>query len=480
MRHYILSITFLLFLLPLTVNTAFSQSKKKKKKKTTTVYVFEGVHVIPMTRNVVVEEQTVVVKNGKIKAMGPLGFVKIPEGAIKIRSKGKYLMPGLAEMHAHIPVPKEGDQELLEQTLFLYLSNGVTTIRGMLGDPFHLELKEMIKDGDILSPRVYTSSPSLNGNTVTTKEEARAKVMEYKKAGYDFLKIHPGIQLDVFKELAKTAIEQEIPFSGHVPADVGIITALASGYASIDHMDGYVAGLVPEAITIDREKGGFFGYNFTSLTDLERIEIFAQMTKVANTWVVPTQTLFTRWFSPDDPAEMANEPEMKYMSSATLFQWRQSKQRMISDEKYNLSDYLEFINIREKLILGLHEGGVNLLLGSDAPQVFNVPGFSIQHELKAMSKAGLSNFVVLESGTANPARFFKREGKFGTIVKGASADLILLEDNPLDSLDHVRNSLGVMVRGEWVSRKEIDRKLAKIAEKIAAEPEPTEEEEEKN
>jgi imidazolonepropionase-like amidohydrolase len=373
-------------------------------------------------------------------------------------------MPGLAEMHAHIPVPQDGNDSLVRETLFLYLSRGVTTIRGMLGNPYHLELKEMIDADSILSPRVFTSSPSLNGNTVPTPEEARRLVTQYKNDGYDFLKIHPGIPLDAFDEMAKTAREVGIVFSGHVPQPVGIRHALDAQYGSIDHLDGYLSGLATEADWARLNNDiGFFGYNTVPYAREAEIEALARQTKERGVWVVPTQSLFTRWFSPDDPAAMANEPEMKYMPARTRYQWRQSKQNAIGADNYTEEQWKKMIDLRQQLLRALHDKGVPILLGSDAPQVFNVPGFSLEHEMNSMKDAGLSNEVILMSGTANPARFFGMAGAFGTIQEGASADLLLLSGNPMEDLSQTWAQEGVMVRGRWLSRVDIDERLAEIA-----------------
>ena len=155
------------------------------------------------------------------------------------------MLPGLAEMHAHIP-DKSWDDPLVQETLFLYLSNGITTIRGMLGNEVHLPLREKASNQEILSPRIFTSSPSLNGNTVTTPEEAQEKVKNYAEAGYDFLKLHPGIRKHVFDSLVAAANKYGIPFAGHVSNLVGIRHALKNGYQTIDHVDGFIEGLVPK------------------------------------------------------------------------------------------------------------------------------------------------------------------------------------------------------------------------------------------
>ncbi len=423
-----------------------------------------GANVIPMTGDQkILKNQTIIIKNGKIHQIGPASEVKPSKGAQKIKADGQFLMPGLTEMHAHIPVANNGDDSYVKETLFLYLSQGVTTIRGMLGNPYHLALKKQIEEETILSPRVYTSSPSMNGNSVTSIGQAEEKVRQYKTDGYDFLKIHPGIQLEVMQQLVTTAQEIGMPFSGHVPAAVGIRNALNYKYATIDHLDGYVTGMAPEGSNADQ--GGFFGYEFTDEAKKERMRELVQMTKEKGVAVVPTQTLFTRWMSPKNPAAMTNEPEMKYMPAKVRYQWRQSKENLISSPTYTEEKHARFVALRANLMKEMYDSGVQFLSGSDAPQVFNVPGFSLLHELEDMAAAGLPNDYILETSTTAPASFFSSTGQYGVIQKGASADLILLSANPLDDIGNIRKQEGVMVRGRWLSKEMIAAKLAEIAEK---------------
>ncbi len=429
---------------------------------------FTHVNVISMlsAQEGIQTEQTVRVIGEKIVEVGPSDQVKPSEHATIIDGSGKYLLPGLAEMHAHIPVPKE-DSSIVEETLFLYLSNGITTIRGMLGDPFHLTLREQIASGVILGPRMYTSGPSLNGGSVPDPESAIQKVKAQKEAGYDFLKLHPGIKRAVFDSLVATAKAVDIPYAGHVSIDVGIRHAIASDYAAVDHLDGYLEGLVPKSAEIDPNENGFFGFNFTELVDLTKIAELSEATKDKNVWIVPTQSLLVRWTGIVPVAQTLSEPEMKYMSPITLDRWEASKNKMLEALGDEAELVEKFINIRQQIIQGLKAAGVDFLLGSDAPQIFNVPGFSIQHEMQSMVDAGLSPYEVLYSGTANPARFFGDMGKYGTIVSGSSADLILVNANPLDDISNMRNQEGVMLRGTWLSKVMIQDRLAKIARKYA-------------
>ena len=422
--------------------------------------VFQNVSIVTMADDKVLQNQSLVVRGDSIYRMGEYTPGK---NATVIDGSGKYIIPGLTEMHAHIPVAVEGNDTLVKETLFLYLSQGVTTIRGMLGNPYHLELKEQIDKGEILSPRVFTSSPSINGGSVTSKEEAIEKVTQYQKEGYDFLKIHPGVKLEVWDQIEATANKVGISYAGHVPVEVGIHRALEAEYRTIDHLDGYIDGLIPDKVEFDKDAGGFFGYGFRDLVDENMIKDLVAKTKAQNVSVVATQTLFTRWFSPDDPAEMMQADEMQYMPSKTRFSWRQNKERMISDEDYNVEGWEKYIQIRKAILKEMDDQNVNFLLGSDAPQVMNVPGFSIHHEMKEMADAGFSNLKILMSGTVGPAKFFEDEGEYGVIAEGASADFILLSGNPLEDISNAQKINGVMVRGNWLSKIEIDRKLKEIA-----------------
>jgi len=448
------------FNLCIALSIVFScQSASSEEKISDSAFIITNVNIINVNDGSITQGH-VVIDSTKIQDILDLNASVAKEYGTIIDGTDKYLLPGLAEMHAHIPSLSWEDPKIAE-TLFLYLSNGITTIRGMLGHPYHLELREKAANQEILSPRIYTSSPSISGNTVTNPEDAGTKVKAYAEEGYDFLKIHPGLRLHVFDEVVKTANEAGIPFAGHVSTLVGVRHALESKYATIDHVDSYLEGLVPEEENVNPTENGFFGYNFTDLADTTLIPELVQMSKDNQVWVVPTQSLFDRWFSPTDPQILAQEEEMSYISPETLNNWIESKKNLISDPNYDSAKWERFNQIRFQLIKALHEDGQGLLLGSDAPQVFNVPGFSIHHELEGMIQAGLTPLEAIQTGTINPAEFF--EGTYGEIKTGLDADLILLENNPLEDITHLKNPLGVMARGQWMDRATINKKLKEIA-----------------
>jgi hypothetical protein len=200
---------------------------------------FTNVTVIPMDRERTLEDQTVIVRAGRIDAMGPAAALPVPADATRVDGRGRYLVPALAEMHAHIP-PGDASDADIDRVLTLFAVNGIGTIRGMLGAPKHLPLRERANRGEILSPWIYTSGPSFNGSSAPSAAVAVQMVKDQKAAGYDFLKIHPGVRRDVFDALAAAADAAGIRFAGHVPLEVGLARALEARYATIDHVDGYV------------------------------------------------------------------------------------------------------------------------------------------------------------------------------------------------------------------------------------------------
>lgn len=446
--------------------TLLASCNQAQEKISSTATLISNTNIVDVRSGKILENRHVVIDSGKIQSIVESnenleGYANIIDGS------GKYLMPGLAEMHAHIPPPST-DVKRIEETLFLYLSNGITTIRGMLGDPLHLELREKALNGEILSPRIFTSSPSLNGNSVKTIEEASEKVMAYQEAGYDFLKIHPGIQRDVFDQVVKKANEVGIPFAGHVPVDVGVRHALESKYASIDHVDGFLEGLVPESENVDPTKNGFFGFAFTPLADTSNIDELVELAKQNKVWIVSTQSLFERWFAPITADELLAQSEMKYMPASTLKNWKERKVESTSaNTGFNEIQWKKFDSIRKQLIYALNKNGYGMLLGSDAPQLFNVPGFSIHHEIKGMLGAGMTPLEIIQSGTINPAKYFGMEDTFGEIKEGLDADMVLLNSNPLEDTGALKEISGVILQGRWLPKEEIEEKLAIVAKHAA-------------
>ncbi len=420
--------------------------------------VITHVNVVPMDSEKILTDQTVIIENGKIVGIGK--DIKYRKNAEIIGGTGKYLIPGLAEMHAH--VPPIDDLEPMKKVLTLFALNGITTIRGMLGHAKHLELRTMLQKREILGPDLYTTGPSFNGMSITSPEAGAEAVRRQKAAGYDYLKLHPGLSRAKFDSIAATADRVGIPFVGHVSSGVGVWRAIEARYSSIDHLDGFIEGLVPGIEKIPDSEWGPFGMFIAARADTTRIPELVDALKKNNIWVVPTQSLAELWFSPwYNPESFRSDPNAKYMDKQIVDQWISSKQSLMSNPSFQPDKIGDFVKLRRRLIKACHDGGVGLLLGCDAPQVFNVPGFSTHQELSFLVTSGLTPYEALRTGTVNVARYLNRPNS-GVVRKDAVADLILLNGNPLQDIANTKKIDGVVVHGKWLSRSYIDAELKKL------------------
>ncbi len=422
------------------------------------VTVFHNMNVLTMHADEINRSYTVIVENGYITWVGPAAQAEFPEGATVVEGD-VYLMPGLAEMHAHIPPQNQGEQRM-KDTLVLYLSQGITTIRGMLGQPAHLELREQAAKGEILSPRIFTSGPSFNANSIQSEDQARQMVRDQVDAGYDLLKFHPGIQPQYFDAITQEANEFGIEFSGHISHRVGLLRSLNAGKGSIDHLDRYLEFLSGDPDDREDPPIIYFGYDLTFDADESRIPEAAIMTRDAGVWNVPTNTLLENIFNPDNDTDtMRNWPGMEFMPDATLDGWTNFVNNLRSNEIYNEEQAREFLRLRLEITRILHDEGAGLMLGADAPQIFNPPGFSIYRELELKTRAGLSNFEALKTGTVNVGHYLGETDKTGKIDVGYRADLVLFRVNPLDEIMLSNEIEGVMSYGRLVDRRELDELL---------------------
>jgi imidazolonepropionase-like amidohydrolase len=428
------------------------------------VLAIENVTVLPMDAPRALAGHTVVVEGRRITALGPTAAVKVPQGATRIDGRGKFLMPGLTEMHAHFLGPQQVQQYgegLADRFLYLNVAAGVTTVRGMIGGPRDLQVREEVARGTRLGPRIFTAGPSVNGTSVPDARAAWRQITEQRAAGYDLVKIHPGVPRAAFDEVVRAARAEGIPFAGHIPADVGLERALLSGIRTVEHLDGYVEAMQRDG-TKQPEDAGFFGSEIVDTVDEAKMGPLVAATRASGAWNTPTQVLIDNLYGGPTIDELAARPEMKYVPPAMLAQWRTGAGQF-RGPGFDPARAKRFVDLRRALIRALRDGGAGLVLGADAPQVFNVPGYATLRELESMVAAGLAPFEALQMGTRNPAIALGVPDSFGTIAVGRRADLLLLDADPTADIRNVWTRAGVVLAGRWLPASELDAKLAEFA-----------------
>jgi len=428
-----------------------------------TALVFQDVTIVETGQEAVTPWQTVVVREGRIDRVGPVDEVEVPEDALLIDGEGRYLMPGMAEMHGHLPGADPTSPEV-QDLLFLYVSQGVTTVRGMQGHPAQLEIRRAIEDGDLLGPRLILGSPAMGWGNLPDAQEAPERVREFSEVGFDLIKIGEGADPATYDALVQTAREEGLPVAGHVPDDVGLMEALAAGQVTIDHLDNYVEELVPEE---ERQAiAPLWGVaSVGHLADEGRIPELVDATVESGAAQVPTMVLWEIFFGDRTGEELREaHPEVRYMPPDVVDGWESSLANL-HETIGHPEGVARVVELRRAIFRHLHEAGATFLLGTDSPQLFSVPGFSNHREMQLWVELGMTPFEVVRAGTWNVADHLGELDESGSVEEGRRADLILLEANPLDDIGNVARRAGVVMQGRWIPEEEIQERLASMAER---------------
>ena len=454
--------------LPTLVALSFAAVTAQQGPQVTQTYAFENVTVIPMDSERALTGQTVVVREGRIAEIAASSSVQIPADALRIDGQGRYLTPALAEMHARLPSEDDPLRVLvLDETLFLYLANGITTVRVMEGSPYQLDLRQAIARGEILGPALYVGSPSLVRESGTDSDAVRAMVDTYAEAGYDFLSVDSGLSPGGWNDLMEVAQGLGISYAGRVPAEVGVLQAIEDGMSGMSCLDGYL-----EVTREDNLSGGASEVQVLEATDSGKLEEVARVTAEAGVYLVPCQYLshhqagWNQLFGGLSEVESVLElPEFRYVTQARRDEFATAARDLWDGVTPQAA--AAHAMWRRELLTALLESGSIVLMGTDSPGLFNVPGSAVHRELPLMVDAGMSPYEVLKSGTRNVARFVEEHlgqaADFGTIAEGNWADLLLLEENPLESVAALQARVGVMARGTWLTEEEIQERLGGIA-----------------
>jgi imidazolonepropionase-like amidohydrolase len=441
---------------------------------------FVGVNVIPMDRERIVANQTVIVKNGLIAEIGDVKKVTVPKDAIRIDGTGKYLIPGLVDMHTHLL--SDGDEypdSIAPDELRVMVANGVTTVRFMIGTPELLTLRSQSASGEIAAPTIYVASPHLTGReqgnnfVVKTTEEAREAVRKSKAAGYDFIKVTTFVPSLIYESAVDEAKKIGIRVVGHADSRFVGVERAWKARQQIEHLDGYMELLLKQDAPTKGSVSDLYIYtvdNWKSFDfmDESKIPEIARKTVESNPFVDPTHHFMKNSFGrlrTED--EIRAQPDFKFYPAKVQQQWFDFYKRNRMINTVPLEKRARWIELREKFIKAIHDAGGKIMAGSDTPEFLWLYGFGLHHELKALKEAGISNYAVLAAGTRNAHEFFGTIDKVGTIQKGKRADLILLNANPMDDISATKDRAGVMLKGKWYTQTELNGWLDEIAPKIA-------------
>ncbi len=398
---------------------------------------FVGVNVIPMDSERVLQDQTVIVRNGRIEQIGPSAQVSVPDSATRIDGRGKFLLPGLADMHIHVSPGQGNPNDAAFNQMTVLLANGITTARGMAGNPNNFRVRERIQSGQLLGPMLYLASPGLQGSNVPHVEAAQAMVESFKKDGYDMLKIF-NITRTNYAAAVETARRVGLPVVGHVPAGVMLQQALSS-QITIEHLDAYLPALTRDDAPVKDVDSQFAPGEILNYLDESKLPALAAATRQSGAFNTPTLH-FAALIVSDATGEQLRahyQEELKYVPQQARTQWTNQRGNQLKDAP-PADQRARFVDIRKKLTKALYTGGAKLLAGSDSPQLFNVHGFALHRELAALVDAGLSTYAALETATRNPAEYLK--GDFGVVATGKRADLLLLHANPLQSIGNLQSA----------------------------------------
>ncbi len=436
---------------------------------------FVDVNVVPMDSESVSPHQTVVVRDGRIVSVGLVTKVSLPGGAQRIEGRGKYLMPGLTDMHVHILDPGltavATNQMSGTEFMAMFLANGVTSVRAMWGSQELLLLQRRILKGDIPGPYIYSTGPLTDGNPprwrgsriVTTPEESADAVLSDKSEGFIGIKVYSRLSAESYAAIVAAARKQNMPVYGHVPQAVGLMGVLAAHQDSIEHLDGFVDALQADDSPF-RTKGET-GTGRMDHIDLRKLPALVEATRAAGVWNCPT--IVVRQGSsvaPDEiPAQRARH-EMQYLPAWLLAFWM--PQNDFRRQAFQHDDYVRLekqAKLSMTITKALHEAKARLLLGTDTPNPFVVPGFSIHQELQNFVEAGMTPYRALKAGTSDAAEFLRLQDEFGTVAIGRRADLLLLDRNPLADVHNASHPVGVMARGHWFTEAQLQSQLQALA-----------------
>lgn len=434
-------------------------AKPSGPSNTDGVFVFENVRVLTMTGGGILQNARVIVADGEIVSAGPVGDSLPPEDAEIIDGTGKTLMPGLADMHVHYFSEGEGP---------LYLANGVTSVRNMWGTAETLRMADRVAQGTSVGPNIYTSGPLMDGADpvwgedameIASPAQAEGAVESQRASGYNAVKLYAKLTPETYAAAAAAARARDMQIWTHVPGLMTVEDVIALEVDSIEHLDGYHTALAA------RDKKNSSSIERWRSADPAQMKDLAEMTAAAGVWNAPTlAVIYNRYVYGDDAEAFFAKPEAALIDAEIGDWWRGGAQHYDGT-----APAAEEAGARQReFIKALYDAGAGLLIGTDTPNPFVLPGYAIHDELAGFAAAGIPLKDVLRIATADAARFLGEEQTFGRVAPGLRADLVLLDGDPVADLDTLRDPAGVMAGGRWFPRADLKSMMGERAAELAA------------
>ena len=430
-----------LFAAPLAVATLGSAASAqgppwKPLDSATTAFI--GVNVIPMTRDSVLLNHTVIVSAGRITSVGPVRSTAVPRGARRIDGRNRWLIPGLADAHVHLPY--FADSVATPTLLRLFVAEGVTTVVNLLGLPEHLKLRERVASGDLLGPLIATSGYYVGAPFATTVAQVDSLVRKQRADGFDMVKLHGNISAEAYAALLAAGQREGMRVVGHLPRNLGLTAAVEGRQHMIAHAEEYLYGWF-----------GFVRSPQTRESVLALVDSAARLTACGGMWVTPTLRVFAGIPAQKERLDsVLATPAMQRIPERVKRRWQpaNNQYRMLTPAAVEAIGNQALL--LRRLTLALHQADVPLLMGTDAMATAAVlPGTSAHEELQELVQAGLSSLAALKTATVNVAKFLGIPSEFGVVGPGYRADLLLLDANPLEDIRATSRIAGVMLRGRW-------------------------------
>jgi len=463
----------------LVIALSLTTQGQEKSVTATRPLVFTHVAIIDATGSPLQPDMTVVISGDRITTLGKSKKVRIPANAQVVNADGKYMIPGLWDMHVHIfSYDKDPSGQPAHEYRFpLFITNGITSMRFMwvrLNEVRQVQLwrKQAIEQPGSV-PRIQAMGTVVDGSppahpnsdVVTTADEARQMVDKIKAAGVDFVKVYNILSREAYFAIVEEAKKQHIPFAGHVPFKVSALEASDAGQKSIEHLTGiFIAcsSQEQELMNIDiKDWGPKYQKQMLETYDQAKCDRLFSHFKKNGTWQVPTLVTHHRGLLSME-GSLAIEERMKYIPAGEREEWSKFSSQLESRSAEQKAGNARAWQMNLSLVGAMHRAGVEIMAGTDVGNPFIYPGFSMHDELVLLVKAGLTPMEALQSATRNPAKYLGLLNSLGTIEKGKLADLVLLDANPLQDISNTQRIAAVVITGKLLSRETLDKMLAEV------------------